>query len=57
MRYIKNRLRSSLSSTHLEALCLSIETDVLSELISDTIIDHVAEMAPSLKKLLKEESE
>jgi aldehyde:ferredoxin oxidoreductase len=53
LKYIKNRLRSSLSSTHLEAFMLmSIETDVLSELNNDTIIDHVAEMMPSLKKLL-----
>jgi len=53
LKYIKNRLRSSLSSTHLEAFILmSTETDVLSELNNDTIIDHVAEMAPGLKKLL-----
>jgi hypothetical protein len=53
LKYIKNRLRSSLSSTHLEAFMLmSIETDVLSEMNNDTIIDHVAEMMPSLKKLL-----
>ena len=53
LKYIKNRLRSSLSSTHLEAFMLmSTETDVLSELNNDTIIDHVAEMAPGLKKLL-----
>src|ERR1043165_1961221 len=53
LKYIKNRLRSSLSSTHHEVFMLmSTETDVLSELNNDTIIDHVAEMAPGLKKLL-----
>lgn len=53
LKYIKSRLRSSLSSTHLEAFMLmSTETDVLSELNNDTILDHLAEMSPSLKKLL-----
>ena len=31
---------------------MSLETDALSELHNDTIIDHVAEMTPSLIKLL-----
>src|ERR1700761_7622750 len=51
LKYIENRLRSSLSSTHLEAFVLmSVETDVLSDLNNDAFLDHVAEMSPSLKK-------
>jgi hypothetical protein len=50
LKYIKNRLRSSMSSTHLEAFMLmSVEVDVMVGLSNEDIIDSVAEIAPGLK--------
>ena len=53
LRYIKNRLRSCLSASKLEAFMLmAIEKDVLVSLETDTVIDRVAEKSESMKKLL-----
>ena len=53
LKYIKNRLRSSLSQQHLEAFMLmSTQTDVSWILDSEKIIDGVAEKSELLQKLL-----
>ena len=53
LKYIKNRLRSSLSQQHLEAFMLmATQTDVLQMLDSEKIIDGVAEKSELLQKLL-----
>jgi len=53
LKYIKNRLRSSTSQEHLEALMLmATEKDILMSLDSDSIIDREAENSDLLRKLL-----
>lgn len=53
LRYIKNRLRSCLSASKLEAFMLmATEKDVLVSLDTDTVIDRIAERSELLKKLL-----
>uniref|UniRef100_A0AAQ5XSS1 DUF4371 domain-containing protein n=1 Tax=Amphiprion ocellaris TaxID=80972 RepID=A0AAQ5XSS1_AMPOC len=53
LHYIKNRLRSSLSASKLEAFMLmATEKDVLVSLDTDTVIDRVAEKTELMKKLL-----
>jgi len=53
LKYIKSKLRSCLSSSHLEGLMLmAIEKDILVDLDTDTIIDRVAEKSEMMKKLL-----
>lgn len=51
LKYIKSKLRSCLSSSHLEGFMLmAIEKDILVD--SDTIIDRVAEKSEMMKTLL-----
>ena len=53
LKYIKNRLRSTLSQEHLSAFMLmSTERDILMGLNSDEVIDNVAENSDLLRKLL-----
>ncbi len=53
LKYIKSKLRSCLSSSHLEGFMLmAIEKDILVDLDTDTIIDIVAEKSEMMKKLL-----
>ncbi len=53
LKFIKSRLRSSLTQQHLEAFMLmASERDVLMALDSDQIIDGIAERSEQLRKLL-----
>ena len=53
LKFIKNRLRSTLSSDKLEAFMLmATEKDILMALDSDSVIDRLAEKSELLKKLL-----
>ena len=53
LKYIKNRLRSTLSQEHLSAFMLmSTERDILMGLNSDEAIDNIAENSDLLRKLL-----
>ncbi|RXN16717.1 zinc finger MYM-type 1-like protein [Labeo rohita] len=53
LKYIKSRLRSSLSASKLEAFMLmATEKDILVALDTDTVIDRVAEKSKLLRKLL-----
>ena len=53
LKYIKSRLRSTLSQEHLQAFMLmATEKDILMALDTDTVIDRVAEKSELLKKLL-----
>ena len=53
LKYIKNRLRNSLSQEHPEAFMLmSTEKDILPALDTDMVIDRVAEKSKLLQKLL-----
>lgn len=53
LKYIKNRLRSTMSNEHLETFMLmAIEKKVLIELNNDEIINSVAEKSKLLNKLL-----
>ncbi|RXN11863.1 hypothetical protein ROHU_010362 [Labeo rohita] len=53
LKYIKSRLRSSLSASKLEAFMLmATEKDILVVLDTDTVIDRVAEKSKLLRKLL-----
>lgn len=53
LRFIKNRLRSSVSGSKLEAFMLTAtEKDVLVSLDTDSVIDRVAEKSELMKKLL-----
>lgn len=55
LKFIKNRLRSSLSQQHLKAFMLmATQPDVLKMLDGDKIIDGVAEKSELLQKLLIE---
>lgn len=54
LRYFKNRLRSCLSASKLEAFMLmATEKDILVSLDTDTVIDRVAEKTELMKKLIK----
>ena len=53
LKFIKSRLRSSLSAGKLEAFMLmSTEKDILMGLDTDSVIDRVAEKSELLRKLL-----
>ncbi|CAL9701334.1 unnamed protein product [Knipowitschia caucasica] len=53
LKFVKNRLRTSLSQEHLEAfLLMSAEKEILMELDSDDIIDKVAETTKLMQRLL-----
>uniref|UniRef100_A0A8C6KUE3 DUF4371 domain-containing protein n=1 Tax=Nothobranchius furzeri TaxID=105023 RepID=A0A8C6KUE3_NOTFU len=53
LKFIKNRLRSTLSSDKLEAFMLmASEKDILMALDSDSVMDRLAEKSELLKKLL-----
>ena len=53
LKFIKSRLRSSLSQKHLEAFMLmATEKDVLMTLDTDAVIDRVAEKSALLTKML-----
>ncbi|CAL9702757.1 unnamed protein product [Knipowitschia caucasica] len=53
LKFVKNRLRTSLSQEHLEAfLLMSAEKEILMELDSDDIIDKVAETTKLMERLL-----
>uniref|UniRef100_A0A3B3S3W6 HAT C-terminal dimerisation domain-containing protein n=1 Tax=Paramormyrops kingsleyae TaxID=1676925 RepID=A0A3B3S3W6_9TELE len=53
LKYIKSRLRSSLSASKLEAFMLmATEKDIFVALDTDTVIDRVAEKSKLLRKLL-----
>lgn len=53
LKFIKSRLRSSLSASKLEAFMLmATEKDILMSLDTDTVIDRVAEKSELLQKLL-----
>lgn len=53
LRYIKNRLRNSLSTSELEAFMLmASEKDVLVSLDTDSVIDRVAEKSELMKRML-----
>lgn len=53
LKFIKSRLRSTLSQDHLEAFMLmATEKDVLMHLDTDTVINRVAEQTALLTKLL-----
>ena len=53
LKFIKSRLRSSLSANKLEAFMLmATEKDILMSLDTDVIIDRVAEKSDLMKRLL-----
>ena len=53
LKYIKNRLRSTLSQEHLSAFMLmSTEKDILMTLDTDVVIDKTSEKSNNLRKLL-----
>ena len=53
LKYIKNRLRSTLSQEHLSAFMLmSTEKDILITLNTDVVIDKTSEKSNNLRKLL-----
>ncbi|KAL6466244.1 hypothetical protein MHYP_G00263770 [Metynnis hypsauchen] len=53
LKFIKSRLRSSLSASKLEAfMIMATEKDILMGLDTDTVIDRVAEKSELLQKLL-----
>lgn len=53
LKFIKSRLRSTLSQDHLEAFMLmATEKDVIMHLDTDTVINRVAEQTALLTKLL-----
>ncbi|KAJ8375393.1 hypothetical protein SKAU_G00059730 [Synaphobranchus kaupii] len=53
LKFIKNRLRSTLSQEHLEAFMLmSTEKDILVTLDADAVIDKLAERSDLLRRLL-----
>lgn len=55
LKFIKNRLRSSISQENLEAFMLmSVEKDILNEIDSNEIIDIVAQQSKLLKSKLIE---
>lgn len=55
LKFIKNRLRSSISQENLEAFMLmSVEKDILNEIDSNEIIDIVAQQSKLLKSKLME---
>ena len=52
LKYIKNRLRSTLSQEHLSAFMLmSTERDILMGLNSDQVIDNVAKKLCSIEEM------
>src|SRR4029434_6479054 len=53
LKFVKNRLRSSLSQDNLEAFMLMcIEKEILMSISNDTVIDKVAETSALLRWLL-----
>lgn len=53
LKFVKNRLRSTLTQEHLEAFMLmSTEKDILMSLDSDGVINKVAETSDLLLRLL-----
>ena len=53
LKFIKSRLRSSLSANKLEAFMLmATEKDILMSLDTDVIIDRIAEKSELMKRLL-----
>ena len=53
LKYVKSRLRSTLSQEHLEAFMLmATEKDILMALDTDVVINRVAEKSELLRKLL-----
>lgn len=53
LKFVKNRLRSSLSQDNLEAFMLMCtEKEILMSISNDTVIDKVAETSALLRRLL-----
>lgn len=53
LKFIKNRLRSTMSNDHLEAFMLmATEKEILMALDTDVVIDKVAEKSELLQRLL-----
>src|SRR4029434_11126217 len=53
LKFVKNRLRSSLSQDNLEALMLMCtEKEIIMSISNDTVIDKVAETSALLRRLL-----
>lgn len=53
MKFIKNRLRSTMSQDHLEAFMLmTTERKILMGLDSDAVTDQIAERSALLRRLL-----